>query len=703
METGKTRRIHLLFVVALLLLGKMDTLMEAAQPVVLKPTHKVRIERAVMIPMRDGKRLSADFIRPDADGRFPAIVMYHPYRKDDVGRGGLGEHHYFAERGFISVRLDARGTGSSEGTNTDEYLPQEQQDGYDAIEWIAQQPWSNGNVGMYGISYSGFTALQVALHRPPHLKAIVPLYATDDRYTDDCHYTPGGNMRLYYDVASYGGWMVAMNALPPLPELAGPRWAELWKQRLEQNEPYLLKWMKHQVDGPYWRNGSVRPGYERIQCPVFLIGGWRDGYPNPMLRLYTELKAPKKLWMGPWVHQLPHSSVPGPRVDWMNEACRFFAHWLRGEDTGIMKEPPVSFYMQEYTTPDRTLDLIPGHWRNDSDFPVPGSTEMTLYLAQNGTLSPQVGTSTDPAFEEFDYHPAVGTTNGYWSGGGIPFYLADDQRADEAYSLTFTTTPLDREVRILGWPKVVLHASSNAEIATFVVKLADVAPDGHSALIVDGSLNGTRRQSLTDPSPMKPDEVYELSIPMWPTGWVIKPGHRLRVAISGADFPNLWPTPLPARNRIYRGKTHPSRIVLPVAPESKLAPPEFLSPPKLFQLVTTDASAPTQQLMYDQIAGTVNMSGHLESRTVLDGNLGAIVSERDFRVSVSVRDPAHSSIVGVHKMAMHREDGIIEVTAESSIRATKTHFHIIVNLNVTRNGTAFFQKQWIATEPRRLL
>ena len=123
--------------------------------------------------------------------------------------------------------------------------------------------------------------------------------------------------------------------------------------------------------------------------------------------------------------------------------------------------------------------------------------------------------------------------------GALPFYLADDQRADEAYSLTFTTTPLDREVRILGWPKVVLHASSSAEIATFVVKLADVAPDGHSALIVDGSLNGTRRQSLTDPSPMRPGEVYELNIPMWPTGWVIKPGHRLRVAISGADFPNL--------------------------------------------------------------------------------------------------------------------------------------------------------------------
>ncbi len=209
-----------------------------------------------MIPTRDGKRLSGDVFRPDAEGRFPVIIMYHPYRKDDVGRGGVGEHFYFAERGLASVRLDARGTGTSEGINTDEYRLQEQLDGYDAVEWMAGQPWCNGNVGMYGGSYSGFTAMQVASHRPPHLKAIVPLYVTDDRYTDDCHYDRGGNMRMYYDVGTYGGNMVAMNALPPLPELAGAKWAETWKERLENNQPYLLEWVKHQVDGPYWKNGS---------------------------------------------------------------------------------------------------------------------------------------------------------------------------------------------------------------------------------------------------------------------------------------------------------------------------------------------------------------------------------------------------------------------------------------------------------------
>ncbi len=676
---------------------------DAAPPKVIPARHKVRIERAVMIPMRDGKRLSADLIRPDSEGRFPVVMMYQPYRKDDVGRGGVGPHQYFAERGFVAVRLDARGTGTSEGVNTDEYTLQEQQDGYDAVEWLARQSWSNGNIGIWGISYSGFTALQVATHQPPHLKAIVPIYATDDRYTDDCHYDRGGNMRMYYDVGHYGGWMVAMNALPPMPELAGPRWAEMWTEHLQNNEPYLLKWMKQQTDGPYWRNGSLRPGYERIKCPTFLIAGWRDGYPNAMVRTYMNLKVPRKLLVGPWVHSLPNSSVPGPRIDWMNEAGRFFAHWLRDEDTGIMSEPPVTVYMQEYSVPDRTLDVTPGSWRNEADFPASGTSEITFYIDEGGKLASTPAAAPRRDHDEFEYVPTVGLSNGYWSGGGIPFYLPDDQRADEAYSLVYTTEPIDQEIRILGWPKVILHASSSARVATFVAKLTDVAPDDHSALIVDGALNGTRRQSLTTPSAMTPGEVYELAIPMLPTGWMLKLGHRLRLAVSSSDFPDLWPTPEPARNRVFRGGRHSSRVVLPVVPESKLPAPEFLPPPALRQIVSGSGSPPVMHVLYDQVAGTATVLGHRKGATILDEGLGTVLSDSEFRCTASSRDPGSASIIGTHKIAFQREDGLIEVTGESSIRATKTHFHILVNLTVTRNGMPFFQKQWVSTEARNLL
>jgi putative CocE/NonD family hydrolase len=667
----------------------------------IAPKYKVRVERHVQVPMRDGIKLSADLIRPDADGRFPAIIEYIPYRKDDLTQGGYDAHYYFAERGFIGVRLDVRGTGSSEGINTDEYMPVEQKDGFDAVEWCAKQPWSNGRVGMFGTSYGGFTCIQVAMHRPPHLKAIVPMYATDDRYTDDCHYTPGGNMRIYYDVGTYGGSMVAMNALPPVAEYVGPKWAELWKQRLEENQPYLLTWLKNQVDGPYWRSASLRPEYDRVECPTFLIGGWRDGYANTMLRTYMYLKAPKKLLMGPWVHSRPNVSVPGPRIDYLNEVVRFFAHWLRDEDTGIMKEPAVTIYMQQYARPERTLDVTPGHWRSEADLPGKGSTELTFYLQEGGRLAEKPGQTPKREYEEFEYSPTMGLSNGYWSAGGISYYLADDQRADEAYSLVYTTAPFENEMRLLGWPRVILHASSSAKVATFVAKLADVDPDGSSSLIVDGSLNGTRRESLTDPKPMTPDEVYELRVPMNPTGWTLKPGHRLRLAISGADFPNLWPTPEKARNRVYLSK---SRVVLPVVAKSTGSmTPQFLPPPQLRQIVRGSGEPPRQQVLHDQITGAVTVLNRTKGTLTLPDDRGVLTSEHSFRCTASSKDPAQASIVGTHTYTLRREDGTFEVSAESTVRATATAFHITINLTVTRNGKPFFHKTWTASEPRRLL
>jgi hypothetical protein len=658
------------------------TPVHAGQAVVLGPKYKVRAE-SLFIPMRDGTKLHAPVARPDADGRFAALITYDPYR-------GTAANEYFAKRGFVTMVLNARGTGGSEGFNTDEYRPIEQQDGYDAVEWVAAQPWCNGNVGMYGTSYSGFTSIQVAVHRPPHLKAIIPMYATDDRYTDDCHYTPGGNMRMYYDTGSYGGWMIAMNAMPPFDNIAEPEWSQMWKMRLEKSEPYLLKWMKQQVDGPYWRNGSLRPDYERVQCPVFLIAGWQDGYPNAMLRLYANLNVPKKLLIGPWVHTQPHASVPGPRIDWMNEAARFFAHWLRDEDTGIMNEPPVAVYLQEYATPKRTAADTPGHWRNESSYPVPGTTELIFYLEENGRLSRQPGGTPRQPYDEFAYRPAVGIASRYWSGGGIPYYLADDQRADEAFSLVYTSEPLEEELRVFGWPKAVLHACSSSPVATFVVKLAVVSPDGHSALVTDGSLNATRRESLTDPQPLAPGEIYELDVPVWPTGWVLKPGQRLRVAIASSDFPNLWPTPYKATNRIYRGGAFPSRITLPLIPQAMLPPPAFVpswvSDEEIHARLAAYEDGSPLRIIHDQITGMVTA-----------------VKEGTYRCFVSSDDPAQSGISATHTVhATHGADQI-EARADVSIRGTQTDFHIHIDLKVSKNGEPFFNKTWTATEPRRLL
>ena len=265
---------------------------------------------------------------------------------------------------------------------------QEQLDGAAAVEWFAAQPWCDGHVNVMGISYGGFTALQVAAHRPPHLTSIIPVDFTDDRYTDDCHYR-GGLLRMYYDIGWYGTRMIAWNAMPPDPEWSLDDWADVWERHIAENEPYLLKWLRHQTDGPYWRNGSVGDG-AGIACPTFLIGGWRDGYPNPPLRLYRSLASrglPVKVLVGPWNHACPtrRSRVRG------STTC---ARWSAGSTTGaralengVMDEPPVVVYMQASEPPvvDR-LDAA-GEWRAESAWPAPGATERGLHLREDTAVS----------------------------------------------------------------------------------------------------------------------------------------------------------------------------------------------------------------------------------------------------------------------------------------------------------------------------
>ena len=329
----------------------------------------VNVRKNVRIPMRDGAHLGADLYHPaDMDGPLPVVMEYIPYRKDEVPPG---DRFYGALplHGYIVARIDIRGTGASEGVVIDEYVEQEQLDGYDAIEWMAAQPWCTGDVNMMGISYGGFTSLQVATHRPPHLRSIIPMYFTDDRYTDDCHYR-GGLMRKYYDASFYGNFMIAYNALPPYAEWE-PNWAEIWEEHLERNEPYILRWLEHQTDGPYWRHGSVGDIADRIECPVFMIGGWRDGYPNPPLRLYERLQCPKRVLIGPWNHNVPDVAVPGPRIDYLQEVARWLDHWCKGADNGVMDEAPVVVFMQTHERPDADRLEAAGEWRAERAWPLP--------------------------------------------------------------------------------------------------------------------------------------------------------------------------------------------------------------------------------------------------------------------------------------------------------------------------------------------
>jgi uncharacterized protein len=658
----------------------------------------VRLIKNVRIPMRDGVRLSADLYVPadDHTGPLPVVMEYIPYRKDEVAPGHRF-YSYLPQHGYIVARVDIRGTGASAGVATDEYVPGEQQDGYDAIEWLAAQPFCDGSVNMMGISYGGFTSLQVATLRPPHLRSIIPMYFTDDRYTDDCHYR-GGHLRQYYDAGHYGNFMIAYNAMPPYPEWSED-WAEIWTEHLEHNEPYLLNWLSHQTDGPYWRHGSVGDIAERIECPVFMIGGWRDGYPNPPLRLYQALRVPRKVLVGPWNHAVPDVAVPGPRIDHLHEAVRWLDHWCKGRDTGIMDEPPVVIFMQHYERPDADRLDAAGAWRAETAWPAPGAGEMTFYLGDDGGLGGACGRDGE---DEFSYVASVGVTAGLWSGG-LQFGQPGDQRPDEAYSLIYSSPPLEADIHVLGRPRVQLNVASTASVIGFCVSLSDIAPDGSSHLVAKGMLNATRRDSLTDPQPLVPGEIYELPIEIDCTAWRFERGHRIRLAVASADWPNVWPTPQPATNRVFRGDSHPSQLVLPTVPTAGSArPPEFRPSPESLQRHARRLDPPVWEVVHDALSRRTRV--HLlerHSERINDATL--VTREYELTSYVNPDDPAAASVRGRHTSTITKPNGLTIATSTVSIQGADTHFHVTIDLVVTVDGLPHHTRQWVKSVPRHLL
>jgi putative CocE/NonD family hydrolase len=670
----------------------------------LRVADDVRVIKNVRIPMRDGCRLAADVYLPTGeDAPLPAVVDYIPYRKDEVNLGLFRHYLALVRARYAVVRIDIRGTGASEGRALDEYLPSEQLDGYDAVEWIAAQPWCDGHVNLMGISYGGFTALQVAVHQPPHLTSIIPIDATDDRYTDDCHYR-GGLLRMYYDIGWYGTRMIAWNAMPPDPSTFGDRWAEVWREHLEQDEPYLLEWLRHQADGPYWRQGSVAGSLDRIVCPTFIIGGWRDGYPNPPLRLFEGIRGPTRVLVGPWDHAMPDGAIPGPRIDYLREVVRWLDHWCRGIDTGLMDEPPISVYVQQAgsLSPDRLE--TPGEWRSEAAWPPPGLREQTLLLGSGGRLvreEPLHGEQVSGS-DAFEYDPTVGTTGGLWSGG-VPFGLPGDQRADEARSLVYTTEPLDQPLTILGRARAVLHVSSSASVVGFVVSLADVDPDGASHLVAKGALNATRRASLVAPAPLIPDEVVELPIDVDATAWRFLPGHRIRLSIASADWPNLWPTPERATSRVWRGGAPASRLVLPVVPDQGSGPVPVFQPSAVDVKPAGAANPrPVWTITNDLLTGRAIARIETASRfSPLEGT----GIERDFGTvcEVDPTDPAHAVARGWHRCRTTRDGHWTEARADVTIESNPSDFRVTIDLAVHVDGELHATRSWDETIPRAML
>ncbi len=530
------------------------------------PTYSVRMVQT-WIPMKDGVRLAATLYVPDGAKpaeKFPALLEYLPYRKDDgTAAGDYPKHAYFARRGYVSVRVDIRGFGASEGVPPErEYSEQEQIDGEQIIDWLAHQNWSNGSVGMFGISWGGFNALQIAMRHPPALKAIIAIHATAELFHDDVHYVDGiahiDEFELNMDMAE--GWVGAPDYSLDEKTL-GPRF---------DSPPWSLLYLKHQHDGPFWRD-RVRPLSE-ITIPSFLIGGLQDGYRDNVPDMLMKSKAPIKAIVGPWNHSFPNEPDFGPQVEWRDQAVRWFDHWLKGRDTGVEHDPRLVIYMQHWHPPDPNLLSVPGEWRREDAWPPPDAKVATLFMQANHSLAESA--AAPPERHQLKYIPSVGVEAGFWWGE-----LLSDPRPVDAFSLVYDSAPLQDEVAILGRPHALLQASTSAPLADWFARLSDVAPDGTVTQITGAGLNGAQRDSMSEPRDLEPGKVYPLDIQMHLTSWVFPKGHRIRVAISNALWPMMLPTPYSMTTSLELGGSDGSRLMLPVVPVHGAIPPAF-SPPE---------------------------------------------------------------------------------------------------------------------------
>jgi uncharacterized protein len=686
-----------------------------------EPTFDVHVDWDARIVVRDGTELSANIWRPaTADGadRFPAILEMIPYGKDNWRRNAdTTRGEWFAARGFALCRLDVRGTGSSGGVALDEYTADETRDGYDAVEWLAEQPWCSGDVGMWGISYGGFTSIQVAMLRPPHLRAIVPVMATDDRYLDDVHYR--GGCVTVSELSQYAVSQVAMNAMPPDAAFRGRTWREEWRERLDATPPWLFAWLRHQIDGPYWRQGSLAPDYDAIEVPIFNLGGWHDSYVDPAFRMQERCPAPSHTLVGNWVHSWPHSAYPGPNLDELHEIARFFDRHLNGVDNGWEREPAVVWYEHEYTPPVAFPASLPGRWRAASAYPH-ASTAVSAWYFGAGSLSVAAG---DGGVDPFRHRPTTGTRGPLsWGAGDAPNGLARDLRPDEVAGPTYTTEPLDAPLEVLGVPEVVVHLEVDAPVAMLAVRLSDVAPDGTSALVSGGVLNLTHRRSDTDPMPLQPGVVEEVRVPLRTAGYRWLPGHRIRVALSSSLWPVLWPAPYPATFRVHRGTATPSRLELPVVPPAGGAgdvpvPPFRTDPPDLAWPTpeARDGAGPARtdpavwRIEEDVLDGSVTVRFHDGGEDIVpDGR--RLYAAETIRMTAWDDDPARAELDADVVYRWQERDAardgeltLIEIRAVSQQRSTVSDFDLSVRLEVDVDGERFFERAWQETIARHLV
>ena len=681
----------------------------------------IQVTENLWIPMKDGARLAARLFLPAraADGTRPAgvVLEYLPYRKrdgyryrDDVAGAAL------AKAGIGFLRVDIRGTGDSDGAIVDEYLSPEQADCLAVIAWTARQPWCNGHVGMRGISYGSFSALQAAAAAPPALKAIVSACGTEQRYLDDVHYRGGC---LIHDQWTWAmEWQVVMRA-PPDPAIVGAdRWRAMWRERLDAARPITIDWNEHQTDDAMWRHGSIED-YGAIKAAVFNVGAMLDSYlPSATRMMVRAPHVPQKALIGPWAHKWPGypqpaghvgaptaaaNGVPGPGVDWLPIEARWWRHFLGGEANGILEEPRITAFRQDLPAAAAWPRDTPGAWVSEPAWPSAGIVRHRLMLNADG-----LAVTPGPAIRvPHRTNLTIGFANRQSDASGDPAGWWREQSEDDALSLVFDSAPLAAPLDIMGEAVFRLRVRADRPVAKLCARLSEVTPEGFSHFVTYALLNLTHRDSHAHPAPLEPGHDYDVTLTAQFACYRFHGGSRIRVALSETWWPVVWPSPEMVTLEITSGV---SSVDLPVRPARADPAPPFTVIPNLYD---TPGTKPAPYL--DRLGG-VTVTGPPGRRTfsLEEGSaeptlepvpdIGTVYGEA-YRVRRTIRedDPNSAEIEAEAINTLTRGDWRVKMRAWSRGRSTPAHFHCEETFEAWDGETRIVHRQWSKAIPRILV
>ncbi|MGI5950800.1 MAG: CocE/NonD family hydrolase [Brooklawnia sp.] len=647
--------------------------------------HQTEVRHA-WIPMADGVRLHARIWLP-VDARtnpVPALLEYLPYRKSDWTAVRDGERHpWYAGHGYASVRVDIRGTGDSEGLFEDEYSRIELDDGLAVIAWLAGQPWCTGAVGMFGISWGGFNGLQLAALRPAALKAVVTVCATDDRFDNDVHYTGGSVLGI--DMSAWAGTMLAFSSRPPDPLHVGPNWREMWQDRIEHLTPPLATWLSHQTRDDYWRHGSVCEDYSAIQAAVLAVGGWADPYHDTVLRLVQHLPGPARGILGPWAHQYPdRANQPGPAIGFLQETLRWWDHWLKGEDTGVLDDPELRVFIEDSRAPVPTPGDVPGVWLA-TQWPTPEVTASERAL-------PRANVPARDGWVTVRSPQHTGIDSGKFFPYGNLTDLPSDQRAEDGRGVAFEILVADERVTLLGRPVVRLLLDSSTPRAQVIARLCDVAPDGSSRLLSRGVLNLSARNGRDRIEHFTPGRAEQVSIELNSLGVRLAAGHALRLVLSSAYWPWVWPQAGTGELRVHLPS---SSIELPVLGPQRVPEADevvWQAPEQALQLepvtfhhvrpVGPDGTEMAQrEVRHDAESGRWTLlvdPGYGGSRTYPNGLTYGEQAQEIYTITAD--DPLSATATSRWRLRLGRGDWQVAVSTNQELRCDTDDFIIEANV-----------------------